>query len=141
LLVQSDGNNIRISSIEFEQKQVTVYNMTVADFHTYFVSDLGIWVHNTGKCPIGGHGNKVDDREATLYKKVDSDGDFRKWGITQYVDPTKRYTKAQIDGGDVIPIDRGPRREMLDKECDLVETNPGPDNREPWAGRRKNNLE
>ncbi len=24
-----------------------VYNFTVADFHTYFVSELGIWVHNT----------------------------------------------------------------------------------------------
>jgi hypothetical protein len=23
-----------------------VYNFTVADYHTYFVSDLGIWVHN-----------------------------------------------------------------------------------------------
>lgn len=24
-----------------------VYNFTVADFHTYYVTDLGIWVHNT----------------------------------------------------------------------------------------------
>ncbi|WP_345784181.1 hypothetical protein [Paenibacillus lacisoli] len=24
--------------------------MTVDEFHTYFVSDLGIWVHNTGAC-------------------------------------------------------------------------------------------
>jgi len=26
-----------------------VYNFTVADYHTYYVTDLGIWVHNT-KC-------------------------------------------------------------------------------------------
>jgi hypothetical protein len=26
--------------------------MTVNDFHTYFVSDLGIWVHNTACKPI-----------------------------------------------------------------------------------------
>ncbi|WP_429821259.1 polymorphic toxin-type HINT domain-containing protein [Brevibacillus porteri] len=26
---------------------VKVYNFTVADFHTYFVSDLRIWFHNT----------------------------------------------------------------------------------------------
>ncbi|WP_442601932.1 polymorphic toxin-type HINT domain-containing protein [Paenibacillus sp. KN14-4R] len=49
LLVQSDGNSLKIDSIEQEHKHVTVYNMTVDDFHTYFVSDLGIWVHNT-KC-------------------------------------------------------------------------------------------
>ena len=24
-----------------------VYNFTVADYHTYYVTDLGIWVHNT----------------------------------------------------------------------------------------------
>ncbi|KQN96007.1 hypothetical protein ASF12_24540 [Paenibacillus sp. Leaf72] len=29
------------------KEKVTVYNFEVADFHTYFVSDLGIWVHNT----------------------------------------------------------------------------------------------
>ncbi|WP_246132400.1 polymorphic toxin-type HINT domain-containing protein, partial [Paenibacillus hemerocallicola] len=47
LLVQSDGNTLMIDSIELEHKQVTVYNMTVDEFHTYFVSDLEIWVHNT----------------------------------------------------------------------------------------------
>ncbi|WP_261808093.1 HINT domain-containing protein [Paenibacillus sp. N3.4] len=47
LLVQSDGNTLKIESIELLHKHVTVYNMTVDRFHTYFVSDLGIWVHNT----------------------------------------------------------------------------------------------
>jgi len=50
LLVQSDGKTLEITSIELLHKHVTVYNMTVDEFHTYFVSDLGIWVHNTGPC-------------------------------------------------------------------------------------------
>jgi hypothetical protein len=29
---------------------VKVYNFTVADFHTYYVSSLGIWVHNINRC-------------------------------------------------------------------------------------------
>jgi hypothetical protein len=29
----------------------TVYNFTVKDFHTYFVSNLKIWTHNS--CPLG----------------------------------------------------------------------------------------
>ncbi|MFD2331291.1 polymorphic toxin-type HINT domain-containing protein [Cohnella sp. GCM10020058] len=53
LLVQSDGHTLKIDSIELEQKHVTVYNMTVDEFHTYFVSDLGIWVHNS-ECLKGG---------------------------------------------------------------------------------------
>ncbi|WP_204343380.1 polymorphic toxin-type HINT domain-containing protein [Paenibacillus elgii] len=52
LLVQSDGNTLKVESIELEHKHVTVYNMTVDEFHTYFVSDLGIWVHNSN-CPFG----------------------------------------------------------------------------------------
>jgi hypothetical protein len=54
LLVQSDGNTLKVDSIELLHKRVTVYNMTVDEFHTYFVSELGIWVHNTEACKIKG---------------------------------------------------------------------------------------
>ncbi|WP_430191112.1 polymorphic toxin-type HINT domain-containing protein [Paenibacillus jamilae] len=50
LLVQNDGNTLKIDSIELLHKQAMVYNMTVEEFHTYFVSDLSIWVHNIGAC-------------------------------------------------------------------------------------------
>ncbi|RIE03934.1 polymorphic toxin-type HINT domain-containing protein [Cohnella faecalis] len=63
LLVQSDGDTLKIDSIELEYKNVTVYNMTVDEFHTYFVSDLGIWVHNTACKPIN----------LPSYKKVEID--------------------------------------------------------------------
>ncbi|GKS09278.1 hypothetical protein YDYSY3_02780 [Paenibacillus chitinolyticus] len=47
-LLQSNGNHLKIDSIEIvhHDEKVKVYNFTVADFHTYFVSSLGIWVHN-----------------------------------------------------------------------------------------------
>lgn len=49
-LQQSNGNTLTIDSIKIvkHDEPVRVYNFTVADFHTYFVSDLGIWVHNIG---------------------------------------------------------------------------------------------
>ncbi|PAU63845.1 RHS repeat domain-containing protein, partial [Pseudomonas indica] len=82
------------------------------------------------------HANKIDDRPATLYEKYDKDGNFLKHGITKHENPAKRYTAKQIDGGTVVRTDRGPRSEMIKKERDLVERSPGPDNREPWAGKR-----
>jgi RHS repeat-associated protein len=82
------------------------------------------------------HGNKIDSRPATLYEKYDKDGNFLKHGITKHEDPAKRYTAKQIDGGTVVRIDCGPRCEMIKNERDLVERRPGPDNREPWAGKR-----
>ncbi|MGG4196831.1 polymorphic toxin-type HINT domain-containing protein [Paenibacillus jamilae] len=48
-LQKSDGSNLIIDKVEFVNldEPVTVYNFTVANFHTYYVTDLGIWVHNT----------------------------------------------------------------------------------------------
>jgi hypothetical protein len=48
-LQQENGNNtLTIDKINIvkHDEMVKVYNFTVADFHTYFVSDLGIMVHN-----------------------------------------------------------------------------------------------
>ncbi|MCY9764949.1 polymorphic toxin-type HINT domain-containing protein, partial [Paenibacillus alvei] len=48
-LQKADGSNLIIDKVEFVNldEPVTVYNFTVADYHTYYVTDLGIWVHNT----------------------------------------------------------------------------------------------
>nr|WP_269671042.1 polymorphic toxin-type HINT domain-containing protein [Paenibacillus sp. 481] len=48
-LQKADGSNLTIEKLEFIMldKPVTVYNFTVADYNTYYVTDLGIWVHNT----------------------------------------------------------------------------------------------
>lgn len=50
-LQKADGSNQIIDKVEFVKldKPVTVYNFTVTDFHTYYVTDIGIWMHNT-KC-------------------------------------------------------------------------------------------
>ena len=45
-LVSSDGSKLAIDRIEKEPREATVYNFEVADFNSYFVSNLGIWVHN-----------------------------------------------------------------------------------------------
>ncbi len=87
-----------------------------------------------GDCTKSAHGNTADDRPATLYRRDGSDGTFKKWGVSEK--PSTRYTKPQLGGDTITPLQTGPRREILKRERDLVETNPGPLNREPWAGRR-----
>ncbi|WP_235533324.1 polymorphic toxin-type HINT domain-containing protein, partial [Paenibacillus sp. Leaf72] len=52
LLVSSDGSKLAIDKIEKESREATVYNFEVEDFNSYFVSNLGIWVHN---CSINGN--------------------------------------------------------------------------------------
>nr|WP_240927233.1 polymorphic toxin-type HINT domain-containing protein [Paenibacillus thiaminolyticus] len=47
VLTTSDGNEIAIDKIEVKKEHKTVYNFKVKDFHTYFVSNFGIWTHNS----------------------------------------------------------------------------------------------
>lgn len=46
VLTTSNGKELAIEKIEVKKEHVTVYNFKVKDFHTYFVSNLGIWTHN-----------------------------------------------------------------------------------------------
>ncbi|GAA3408999.1 hypothetical protein GCM10020370_47220 [Paenibacillus hodogayensis] len=47
VLTTSDGKELAIEKIEIKKEHKTVYNFKVKDFHTYFVSNLGIWTHNS----------------------------------------------------------------------------------------------
>lgn len=48
ILTTSNGKELAIEKIDVKKEHTTVYNFKVKDFHTYFVSDHGIWTHN--KC-------------------------------------------------------------------------------------------
>ena len=67
-------------------------------------------------------------------QRYDADGNFQKHGISQ--DASSRYSEGELDGGFVTVTDSGTRKNMITKERDLVETDPGPLNKEPWAGSR-----
>ncbi|HZG14451.1 MAG TPA: polymorphic toxin-type HINT domain-containing protein, partial [Candidatus Bathyarchaeia archaeon] len=53
----SDGKELAIERIEVRKEHNTVYNFKVKDFHTYFVSNLGIWTHNRCDVTPEGSGN------------------------------------------------------------------------------------
>ena len=40
------GKLLKITSIQIENRTEEVYNFEVDEFHTYFVTEVGIWVHN-----------------------------------------------------------------------------------------------
>ena len=82
------------------------------------------------------HGNSILSKKiAYLYKLVDEEGHLLKWGVTQ--DMEKRYSKAFMEGKEMKKISGGSRAEILPIERTLIEINPGPLNREPWAGAEK----
>jgi RHS repeat-associated protein/uncharacterized delta-60 repeat protein len=81
------------------------------------------------------HGNSaLSTRTAYLYGLYIQDGTFLKWGVTQNI--AKRYPKSFMTDKYLVPVARGPRGDMLRMERNFVETQPGPLNREAWAGSR-----
>ena len=46
ILTTYDGQELPIDDILVKEEKVTVYNFEVADYHTYFVSELAVWTHN-----------------------------------------------------------------------------------------------
>ncbi|GMV89921.1 MAG: hypothetical protein AMXMBFR81_28520 [Chthonomonas sp.] len=62
-----------------------------------------------------------------------------KWGVTK--NPKTRYTKRYLEDRNAILKEVGyskKRREMLDQERMIVETDDGPLNKEPWSSSVKN---
>ncbi|MDR6553772.1 polymorphic toxin-type HINT domain-containing protein [Paenibacillus qinlingensis] len=61
LLEKSDGSLVAIETIEVKEENVKVYNFSVQDFHTYFVTNLGIFTHNTSCIPVANYISGLDD--------------------------------------------------------------------------------
>ena len=66
-------------------------------------------------------------------------GEFLKWGVTD--DPSGRYPGAFMRDKVMTLEGVGARRGILRTERGMTEIDPGPLNREPWAGRRLQDLE
>lgn len=83
-LVSVNGEDLIIENyyIELTEEPVSVYNFQVEDFHTYFVGDCAVWVHNKN-CPshMNEDGTLKPNQEYTTgenkYKyKTDSNGNI-----------------------------------------------------------------
>ena len=83
------------------------------------------------------HGNSLDSpKEATLYQLSDSKtGEHLKYGVTGASPVESRYSKEFMSTKEMTPIASGARKDMVKVERGLVEKNPGPLNKEPWAGK------
>ncbi len=70
LLTLADGSQVEVTEITYEDRHTTVYNMEVADYHTYYVGEDGVWVHNTGACLSGNSLGDDLDRTEEFYTDI-----------------------------------------------------------------------
>ena len=100
-------------------------------YGTGFKSGYAKWIRSVESV----HGNsKLSSRTAYLYRLEDANGNLLKWGITQ--DLATRYPQSYMLDKRILRVSEGSRAHMLTLEREFVETQPGPLNFEPWAGKR-----
>nr|WP_154983725.1 polymorphic toxin-type HINT domain-containing protein [Paenibacillus xylanexedens] len=96
-LQKADGTNLTIDKVDFIylDKPVTVYNFTVEDFHTYYVTDLGIWVHNT-ECSL--FPNQETKYKKHVSKNLEYAEVFPNMTREQFVDRALNLATIKVDG-------------------------------------------
>ena len=77
ILTLADGSEAIVTEVTFEETHTTVYNMEVADYHTYYVGEDSVWVHNMGEggCGITAVSSGSKERGHTAsWEHLDSKG-------------------------------------------------------------------
>ncbi|WP_232436834.1 polymorphic toxin-type HINT domain-containing protein [Paenibacillus senegalimassiliensis] len=114
-LQQNNGNTLTIDNINIvkHDEMVKVYNFTVADFHTYYVSSLGIWVHNINcgdKTPGGRiftkHGAERADERGFTSETIDNIiNNNKKNRVKEIGDDGKAQWRYQDSRGNTVITD------------------------------------
>jgi len=76
VLKTADGEIETVSKVEVEylDEAVLIYNLEVEGYHTYFVSDESVLVHNTYDAGDGGNGNSEGGKTTGSYGELVSSG-------------------------------------------------------------------
>ena len=74
------GEQAQVASLAAQHKVLPTYNFTVADFHTYFVGQSKVWVHNDCPCAVrnaeDGVGTYSDVKGHHVHSKAAFRGDI-----------------------------------------------------------------
>ncbi|WP_208727395.1 polymorphic toxin-type HINT domain-containing protein [Leptospira bourretii] len=97
----ADGKELVVSNITIDERKETVYNFEVEEYHTYFVGEVGVWVHNNDDSYIKGNGLLFTN---TLQSNLRPDGAKKiNEGIDDAVEGAKdlavETAKECVDGG------------------------------------------
>jgi RHS repeat-associated protein len=146
LLQTEDGRIIDVDKVEKREGQFTVYNFKVEGFHTYFVSELGILVHNADCEEVaklykrelgGGMRVKITSKDGDLLVDPKDSGWFNH---TVFVKKGMVYDPMGM--GDLGGIDISARGSLNWRDFDRFDANPTPwsDWLEAYGGRERLNF-
>ena len=112
ILVLSNGELVTVEWVQHEilESPIKVYNFEVEDFHTYFVGECGVLVHND--CDdFDTWLSKGDSDNSVYFGKID--GDYKYTGIT------KQSKKARLQQHNYAPTSKSKSKHMSKNFDDL----------------------
>lgn len=92
VLVLSNGELVTVEWVQHEilESPIKVYNFEVEDFHTYFVGECGVLVHNECRNPNGRNGGQA--HRDKIKEIEDSIPDGRTYKNEDMFTPNEGYT-------------------------------------------------
>lgn len=119
LLVNDEGKEYAVQNIEVKQETVKLYNFSVGDYHTYFVSELKIWTHNCGgrggmrsssfsgadrMLVSSGKGVTSSTKKSTTTKKATkgTSNGYKYWNKTTEFNNVKVYQRDDITDSSMV---------------------------------------
>ena len=100
---------LTVRQVRGSPRTATVYNFEVKDFHTYFVGQAGVWVHNW--CRVEIEANIAESRKARVARNVAKSRNARKnSGFAEHsrrVDKRLQQSPSRPDGGNAVVNDPG----------------------------------
>lgn len=132
--LRTEDGWVRVAEVVDTGLSEPVYNLEVAEGHTFFAGDpviwgFALWAHNG--CGI--HGNSLQSpKPTTLYQVTNrAAGDHVKFGISSNL--AGRYPSSFLQQNAVTPLLEGTRARMAQLERSFTSQMPGYLNFEPWA--------
>ena len=107
ILVNADGNEVEVTNLELEKlaEPITVYNLDVADFHTYFVGEYGVLVHNYDDKLALGLSDYLDDfassKKAHTWKNFENPNNWKS-GVLDELNNSDIEILFNLDGIDNV---------------------------------------
>lgn len=143
LTFTADGKLLAISSIEVDGREETVYNFEVEDFHTYFVGESGIWVHNDSYViisPQSGPSHSSDSTKVESFVLIEDSETSVGLGLSVLAEKilkekgeelTEESVRKQMDeikklNPDLFDKDKNPKQFLYEGDMIKVENEVGP---------------
>ena len=101
--IRGDSRELKVTSVFVDEREERVYNFEVREDHTYFVTGMGVLVHNN----TSGYGMSMREIKKGLYELIPE------YFIKKSNEDEKNYSVGELQEGDLYKLVQGQLAEVI----------------------------